>query len=237
MGLVPILSARGVRKTYRTGAVEVEALRGIDVEFGAGEMITVMGPSGNGKTTLMNCLSGLDDIDAGTVVIDGEDISAMSDARRTDHRAGRMGFIFQSFNLIGVLSAAENVELPLLLGGAKPKAARAQAHAMLARVGLDGRDQHRPAELSGGEQQRVAIARALVTEPAIIWADEPTGNLDSTTAAAVLDLLLEVHSSGQTLVIITHDADIGASGERLIEVRNGQIVHDGSPEHAHRVHG
>ena len=231
-----ILSARGVRKTYRTGAVEVEALRGIDIDLGAGEMVTVMGPSGNGKTTLMNCLSGLDDIDEGSVVIDGEDIAAMTDARRTDHRAGRMGFIFQSFNLIGVLSAAENVELPLLLSGAKPKAARGQAHEMLAKVGLDGRDRHRPAELSGGEQQRVAIARALVSEPAIIWADEPTGNLDSTTAGAVLDLLLEVHSSGQTLVIITHDADIGASGERLIEVRNGQITHDGSPDHAHTVH-
>ena len=211
---MPILSARGVRKIYRTGAVEFEALRGIDIDLGAGEMVTVMGPSGNGKTTLMNCLSGLDDIDAGTVFIDGEDISAMSDARRTDHRAGRMGFIFQSFNLIGVLSAVENVELPLLLGGSKPKAARSRAHDMLTRVGLDGRDKHRPAELSGGEQQRVAIARALVSEPAIIWADEPTGNLDSTTAGAVLDLLLEVHSSGQTLVIITHDADIGASGAR-----------------------
>lgn len=236
MSHVPILRASGVRKVYRTGAVEVEALRGIDVEFGAGEMITVMGPSGNGKTTLMNCLSGLDEIDAGTVEIDGEDITAMSDARRTDHRAGRMGFVFQSFNLIGVLSAAENVELPLLLAGARPKDARTRARDMLGRVGLGGRDKHRPAELSGGEQQRVAIARALVSEPAIIWADEPTGNLDSTTAAAVLDLLLEVHSSGQTLVIITHDADIGAAGERLIEVRNGQIVHDGDPEHAHRVH-
>jgi len=232
----PILSARGVRKVYRTGAVEVEALRGIDLDLGAGEMVTVMGPSGNGKTTLLNCLSGLDEIDAGSVVIDGEDIAAMSDARRTDHRAARMGFIFQSFNLIGVLSAAENVELPLLLAGARPKEARGRAHEMLTRVGLDGRDRHRPAELSGGEQQRVAIARALVSEPAIIWADEPTGNLDSTTATAVLDLLLEVHSAGQTLVIITHDADIGASGERLIEVRNGQLVYDGSPDHAHAVH-
>ncbi len=211
-------------------------MRGIDLDLGAGEMVTVMGPSGNGKTTLLNCLSGLDEIDAGSVVIDGEDIAAMSDARRTDHRAARMGFIFQSFNLIGVLSAAENVELPLLLAGARPKEARGRAHEMLTRVGLDGRDRHRPAELSGGEQQRVAIARALVSEPAIIWADEPTGNLDSTTATAVLDLLLEVHSAGQTLVIITHDADIGASGERLIEVRNGQLVYDGSPDHAHAVH-
>lgn len=211
-------------------------MRGIDLDLGAGEMVTVMGPSGNGKTTLLNCLSGLDEIDAGSVVIDGEDIAAMSDARRTDHRAARMGFIFQSFNLIGVLSAAENVELPLLLAGARPKEARGRAHEMLTRVGLDGRDRHRPAELSGGEQQRVAIARALVSEPAIIWADEPTGNLDSTTATAVLDLLLEVHSAGQTLVIITHDAGIGASGERLIEVRNGQLVYDGSPDHAHAVH-
>jgi len=225
----PLLQARGVRKTYRTGAVEVTALRGVDLDVDAGELVTVMGPSGNGKTTLLNCLSGLDDIDEGTILVDGEDIVTMTDARRTEHRARRMGFVFQSFNLIGVLSALENVELPLLLAGERPHDARDRAAAMLERVGLGGRGAHRPMELSGGEQQRVAIARALVAEPAIVWADEPTGNLDSHTAAEVLELLGEVHANGQALVIVTHDAGIGARGERLVLVRDGRIVHDGSP--------
>src|SRR5439155_14525200 len=151
----PILVAEGVRKTYRTGTVEVEALRGIDIVVARGEFLAVMGPSGNGKTTMLNCLSGLDDIDAGTVAVDGEDIHAMADARRTEHRARRMGFIFQSFNLIPVFTAIENVELPLLLVGARAHDARARAGAMLYRVGLTDRDDHRPTELSGGEQQRV----------------------------------------------------------------------------------
>ena len=227
--MAPILSARAVRKTYRTGTHEVEALRGVDLDVEPGEMVMVMGPSGNGKTTMLNCLSGLDDIDGGQVFVDGEDIHAMSDARRTTHRATRMGFIFQSFNLIPVFSAVENVELPLLTVSTPPKEARRRAHAMLDRVGLDGRAHHRPAELSGGEQQRVAIARALVAEPAIIWADEPTGNLDSQTASAVLTLLHEVHGAGQTLVVITHDAGIGASGDRLVQVRDGRITYDGAP--------
>ena len=225
----PILSARGVRKVYRTGSQEVEALRGVDLDIGAGEMVMVMGPSGNGKTTLLNCLSGLDDIDEGTVHVDGEEIHVMSDARRTEHRAERMGFVFQSFNLIPVFSAEENCELPLLVTGVKPKEARERAREILTRVGLAGRSDHKPAELSGGEQQRVAIARALVARPAILWADEPTGNLDSHTAEAVLELLLEVHAAGQTLVVVTHDRGIGASGTRLVEVRDGRIVHDGPP--------
>lgn len=225
----PLLTARDVDKTYRTGSVEVAALRDINLDLGRGELITIMGPSGNGKTTLLNCLSGLDDIDRGVIEIGGEDITAMSDARRTDHRARHMGFVFQGFNLIGVLSAAENVELPLLLAGVRAADARERAVDMLQRVGLSDREKHRPTELSGGEQQRVAIARALVSEPAIVWADEPTGNLDSHTADAVLDLLTEVHANGQTLVIVTHDSGIGARGERLILVRDGRIVHDGSP--------
>jgi putative ABC transport system ATP-binding protein len=225
----PILAARGVRKTYRTGNLAVEALRGIDLTVHPGEMLTVMGPSGNGKTTMLNCLSGLDDIDAGTVLVDGADIQTMADGRRTEHRASRMGFIFQSFNLIPVLTAVENVELPLLVTGAKAREARRRAEAMLDRVGLSQRLRNRPTELSGGEQQRVAIARALVTEPAIVWADEPTGNLDSETAAAVLELLAEVHAHGQTLVIVTHDATIGRSGTRLVMVRDGLITADGDP--------
>jgi putative ABC transport system ATP-binding protein len=225
-----ILTARAVRKVYRTGTQEVEALRGVDLDIAHGELITVMGPSGNGKTTLLNCLSGLDDIDDGTVTIDGVDIHRMSDAKRTAHRAARMGFIFQAFNLVPVLSARENVELPLLVNGVRPKAARNRAQAVLTRVGLGDRATHRPTELSGGEQQRVAIARALVTEPAIVWADEPTGNLDSQTAEAVLEVLHEAHRSGQTLVLVTHDRAIGAQGTRLVQVRDGRIVYDGSPE-------
>ena len=220
----PILSARGVTKTYRTGTVEVPALREVDLDVAAGELLTIMGPSGNGKTTLLNCLSGLDDIDAGTVHVDGADLFALTDARRTTLRATRMGFVFQSFNLVPVLSALENVELPLVVTGVPPAEARTRARAMLDRVALGDRAGHRPAELSGGQQQRVAIARALVTEPAIVWADEPTGNLDSTTAAAVLDLLLEVHAAGQTLVVVTHDPEIGAAGDRRIEVHDGRVV-------------
>ncbi len=225
----PILSARGVRKIYRTGSHDVEALRGVDLDIGAGELMMVMGPSGNGKTTLLNCLSGLDEIDEGTVHVDGEEIHSMADAKRTQHRAERMGFVFQSFNLIPVFSAIENVEIPLLVGGATAKVARVKARDMLDRVGLGDRGGHRPTELSGGEQQRVAIARALVSEPAIVWADEPTGNLDSHTAEAVLELLGEVHDAGQTLVIVTHDRSIGARGQRLVQVRDGSIAYDGPP--------
>jgi putative ABC transport system ATP-binding protein len=227
--MTTILSARDVTKTYRTGAQDVAALRGLDIDIARGELLTVMGPSGNGKTTLLNCLSGLDDIDGGTVHIDGVDIHALRDAERTAHRATRMGFIFQAFNLIPVLSARENVEMPLLVTGVRPREARRRADAMLARVGLAGRSGHRPAELSGGEQQRVAIARALVTEPAIVWADEPTGNLDSQTAGAVLEVLREAHAAGQTLVLVTHDRGIGASGTRLVRVHDGRVVYDGDP--------
>ena len=219
-----MLQARGVSKTYRTGAVEVAALRCVDLDVHTGEMVMIMGPSGHGKTTLLNCLSGLDDIDAGVVMIDGEDIQAMSDAKRTDHRARRMGFIFQSFNLIPVFSAAENVELPLLSIGTSGRKARRTARDMLQRVGLSDRADHRPNELSAGEQQRVAIARALVTQPAIVWADEPTGNLDSRTAGNVLELLHEVHAAGQALVVVTHDETIGASGDRLVHIEDGVIA-------------
>ena len=227
--MAPILVASGVRKVYRTGTVEVEALRGIDLTVGEGELVTVMGPSGHGKTTMLNCLSGLDDIDGGTVLLDGENLHAMSDARRTEQRATRMGFVFQSFNLIPVLSAAENVELPLLVTGTRSREARRRAEKMLDRVGLGDRVRNRPNELSGGEQQRVAIARALVGEPAIVWADEPTGNLDGETAKAVVRLLREVHRDGQTLVIVTHDPVVGAHGERLLRVTDGRITFDGTP--------
>src|SRR5262245_6380133 len=227
--MTSILSARAVRKVYRSGAQPVEALRGIDLDVAEGELVVVMGPSGNGKTTLLNCLSGLDDIDGGTVRVDGVDLHRLRDARRTAHRAARMGFVFQAFNLVPVLSARENVELALLVNGVGPRAARTRARAMLERVGLGDRAGHRPAELSGGEQQRVAIARALVAAPAIVWADEPTGNLDSQTAASVLEVLVEAHRAGQTLVLVTHDRSIGATGTRLVPVRDGRITYDGSP--------
>jgi putative ABC transport system ATP-binding protein len=215
-----------VSKAYRTGAETVVALKGIDLEVPRGQLVSVMGPSGSGKTTLLNCLSGLDDIDAGSVMIDGADITTMSDAARTRHRARSMGFIFQAFNLIPVFTAEENVELPLLLGGADAKAARQSARDTLERVGLGARFTHRPPELSGGEQQRVAVARALAGRPAIVWADEPTGNLDSETAGAVMDLLRELHQEGLTVLLVTHDEGIGATAERRVVVRDGSIVAD-----------
>jgi len=225
-GVQPLLVARGVRKTYRTGAESVDALRGVDLSVAPGEFVTVMGQSGSGKTTLLNCLSGLDDIDEGTVVIGGDDLHAMSDAKRTRHRASTMGFIFQAFNLIPVFTTVENVELPLLLAGTSPKDARRAAIETLERVGLGHRLRHHPTELSGGEQQRVTVARALAGRPKIVWADEPTGNLDSETAAQVMELLHELHREGLTLILVTHDQGIGASGQRRIVMRDGRIVLD-----------
>ncbi|MBA2609599.1 MAG: ABC transporter ATP-binding protein [Actinobacteria bacterium] len=223
----PIVDARGVTKVYRTGAVEVPALHTINLSIEPGEFVAVMGPSGCGKTTLLNCLSGLDDIDDGAVMVEGADIHKMKDGDRTEHRAGRMGFIFQSFNLIPVLTAVENVELPLLLTGVKSGVARERSLNFLDRVGLSHRPKHKPNELSGGEQQRVAVARALVSEPAIVWADEPTGNLDSTMAIAVLDLLQEVNDAGQTILVVTHDDGIAAKAQRLVRMADGHIVADG----------
>lgn len=220
----PIVVARGLTKTYRTGDIEVPALRGVDLDIRAGEFLAITGPSGNGKSTLLNCLSGLDDLDGGTVVVDGQDLAELSHRRRAAHRAARMGFVFQGFNLIGVLSARENVEIPLLTAGVDPAEARRRATTMLQRVGLDGRGEHRPAELSGGQQQRVAIARALVGDPAVIWADEPTGNLDSTTAASIVDLFGEVHAAGRTLVMVTHDPTVAATADRIVRVVDGRIA-------------
>ena len=223
----PMLVATGVRKIYRTGSVAVEALKTLDLEVDAGELVGVMGPSGSGKTTLLNCLSGLDDIDAGTVNVQGHDLFAMSDAKRTEHRARAMGFIFQSFNLIPVFTAVENVELPLLLTGVPLDEARERAVAMLQRVGLGHRVAHRPNELSGGEQQHVTIARALVARPAIVWADEPTGNLDSKMAVEVMNLLCELNEhDGQTIVLVTHDPGIGERTSRLIRMRDGRLADD-----------
>jgi putative ABC transport system ATP-binding protein len=222
-----LLVARQVRKVYRTGSIEVAALRDLDLTVHAGELVGVMGPSGSGKTTLLNCLSGLDDIEGGSVEVGGRDLFAMSDAERTAHRARSMGFVFQAFNLIPVFTAAENVELPLLLVGTPAAKARARAMEMLSRVGLEHRVAHRPAQLSGGEQQRVTIARALVARPAIVWADEPTGNLDSAMATAVMDLLCQLNrEEGQTIVLVTHDTAIGSRVPRLVRMRDGVLAED-----------
>ncbi len=221
-----ILRAESVRKVYRTGADEVVALHDLDLTVREGEFVAVMGPSGSGKTTLLNCLSGLDDIDAGQVWFDGQVLHEMSDLERTRQRAATMGFIFQAFNLIPVFSAAENVELPLLLSGRTTGEARRRAIETLARVGLGNRVDHRPMELSGGEQQRVAIARALASGPQLVWADEPTGALDSETATSVMELLHDLHRDGLTLVLVTHDPEVGNSAQRLVRMRDGAVVED-----------
>ena len=218
-----ILVASDVWKTYRTGPESVAALKGVSLSVARGEFVAVMGPSGSGKTTLLNCLSGLDDVDSGSVVVEGQDLHELSDAKRSRHRAMNMGFIFQAFNLIPVFTAAENVELPLLLAGATPADARRRSEETLERVGLGDRKNHRPNELSGGEQQRVTIARALAGRPAVVWADEPTGNLDTETAGTVMDLLTELNRQGLSLVLVTHDPIIGKRAERLVTMRDGSI--------------
>jgi putative ABC transport system ATP-binding protein len=225
----PIIQAIGVHKVYRNGKVEVPALRGVDLTIGRGEMVAIMGPSGCGKTTLLNTLSGLDDLSAGRVIIEGEALHDMSDKERTRYRAQRMGFVFQLFNLLPVLSAAENVELPLLVAGTRPSDARRAAREALELVGLSGEDHKRPAEMSGGQQQRVSIARALVNEPAIVWADEPTGSLDSETSSDVMSLLTRLNSEKeQTFVLVTHDPAVAAVADRLVRMRSGVVEDEGT---------
>ena len=222
-----IIQAAGVRKIYDTGKVKVDALRGIDLSILRGEMVAVMGPSGCGKTTLLNVLSGLDDLTGGQVVIDAAPIHTMSDRKRTRYRAEKMGFIFQSFNLLPVLSAVENVELPLLMAGVKPGNARRRAQEALALVGLTGEARKLPAEMSGGQQQRVTVARALANEPAIVWADEPTGALDSETSGEVMNLLCQLNKEkSQTFVLVTHDIAVGRRADRILRMADGEIVEE-----------
>lgn len=223
----PIIEAVDVVKIYDTGKVKVNALRGINVSIQPGEMVAIMGPSGCGKTTLLNCLSGLDVIDSGVVNVEGVNLAKMSDNARTEHRAKRMGFIFQFYNLLPVLSAVENVELPLLVSGVSAKESRRLAHEALETVGLTTWATHKPAELSGGQRQRVTIARALVNRPAIVWGDEPTGDLDSQNAAQIMDLLVSLNQAhGQTFVLVTHDSGIASRTKRIIYMQDGQIVSD-----------
>jgi putative ABC transport system ATP-binding protein len=225
-GAPSILVARGVSKAYRVGESEIAALRGVDLEVARGSFVSVVGPSGSGKTTLLHCLSGIDTIDSGTVEIEGEDLHRLPEAKRAAQRARLMGFVFQSLNLLPILSVLENVELPLILQRRPLKEARGTALLALERVGLSHRVGHRPGELSGGEQQRAAVARALAGSPAIVWADEPTGNLDSASAAALVDLLAELNAGGLTLMLVTHDAAVAARAERRISMRDGRIVED-----------
>ncbi len=221
----PIVEARGLWKRYHLGRVVVEALRGVDVTVRRGEIVAIMGPSGCGKTTLLHCLSGLDDVDAGVVILAGASLREMSDDRKAEFRARNIGFVFQSYNLLPVLSAVENVELPLLLAGARGREARRRALETLEAVGLADRSRHRPSELSGGQQQRVAVARALVGEPKLILADEPTGNLDSRASAEVLGFLQRsVREMGQTVVMVTHDPTAAAYADHVVFLDDGHVV-------------
>jgi putative ABC transport system ATP-binding protein len=225
-----IVQASGVQKIYHTGQVSVPALRGVDLSVRRGEMVAIMGPSGSGKTTLLNCLSGLDTADQGQIVIEGVSLPEMTDRERTSYRAKRMGFVFQFYNLLPVLNAVENVELPLLVSGVRLSEARKRAIEALDQVGLAQRANHRPAELSGGERQRTTIARALVNRPALVWADEPTGDLDSETANEIMDVIIDLNQEQQlTFILVTHDRAVGARCERIVRMRDG-LIDENKPE-------
>ncbi len=220
-----VIYVKDLHKTYDTGKVKVHALRGVNFAVNRGEMVAIMGPSGCGKTTLLNCLSGLDDVDQGEVVIEGVKLHDMSDNERTEYRARRMGFVFQLYNLLPVLTAAENVELPLLVSGVPASRSRARALEALGMVGLEEVADRIPAELSGGQRQRVTIARALVNQPAIVWADEPTGDLDSETTAEIMDLLCHLNKTNkQTFVLVTHSREVADRADRIVRMRDGLIV-------------
>ena len=222
-----IVAADGIHKSYDTGSVKVHALQGVDLHVRRGEMVAIMGPSGCGKTTLLNCLSGLDDIDAGKVLIDGVVLHEMPDDERSDYRACRMGFVFQLYNLLPVLNAVENVEMPLLISGVGATETRRRAMEMLDLMGLSDRAHHTPGQLSGGQRQRVTIARSLVNRPAIVWADEPTGDLDSETADDIIDLMVDLNrTDGQTFVLVTHALEIGQRAHRIVRTRDGRIEDD-----------
>jgi putative ABC transport system ATP-binding protein len=222
---IDLIQARALAKTYRLGQVDVAALRGVDVDVGAGEFIAITGPSGSGKSTLMHILGCLDTPTSGSYRLDGEDVSGLSGKRLAQVRNRKVGFVFQTFNLMPRLTVEENVALPLKYRGGVPRGERrTRALRLLERLGLGSRVGHRPDELSGGERQRVAIARALVGEPAILMADEPTGNLDSQSGAEVLRTFAELHAAGHTIVLVTHDPTVAARAERVIQMSDGRVV-------------
>ena len=222
-----IISMSEIRKVYSTGKVDVEALKGIDLVIHKGEFVAVVGPSGSGKSTLMNLLGCLDTPTSGTYLLAGEPVSGLSKDRLAEIRNRRVGFVFQNFNLLPQISAFENVEMPLLFGGVSPRERKRRAEELLDRVGLGHRMDHKPTELSGGQMQRVAIARALAMEPDILLADEPTGNLDSTSGTDIMSLFTDLWETGRTLVIITHDLALARRASRIVEIHDGRVTHDG----------
>ncbi len=214
-----------VWKIFGSGETEVVALRGLNVAIHRGEMLAIMGPSGCGKTTFLNCFSGLDEITRGSITLEGADLKSMDDNRRSDYRARRVGFVFQSYNLLPILTAVENVEMPLLITRVDGEAARARSTRILTELGLGDRLDRRPSELSGGQQQRVSLARALVGDPAIVWADEPTGNLDEAASHQVMRLLRELNKSHQqTMVVVTHDPNVAEQCDRTLRMEDGRFV-------------
>ena len=218
-----VIDLERVTKVYRTGSISVAALRGVSLSIAQGEYVAIIGPSGSGKSTLMHILGCLDTPTSGRYHLAGEDVSAMTETALAEVRNRRIGFVFQQFNLLASMTAWQNVELPLIYAGVGHGERKERAMAALGQVGLAGRVHHRPGELSGGQQQRVAVARALVTEPDLILADEPTGNLDSSSAADVMRLMGQLHESGRTLVLITHDSDVASAAGRVIGIRDGLL--------------
>jgi putative ABC transport system ATP-binding protein len=221
-----IIRMEDIRKIYDTGKVKVEALKGIDLEIGKGELVAIVGPSGSGKSTLMNLLGCLDTPTSGMYELGGQAVSGVTRDELAEIRNRRVGFVFQAFNLLPHISALENVELPLLFGGVKPAQRRARATELLERVGLGDRVDHKPTELSGGQMQRVAIARSLAMDPDIVLADEPTGNLDSTSGSDIMTIFTDLWKSGRTVVLITHDPALARRASRVVEIRDGRITAD-----------
>jgi putative ABC transport system ATP-binding protein len=224
-----IIRMSNIKKIYDTGKVKVEALKGIDLEIGKGEMVAIVGPSGSGKSTLMNLVGCLDTPSEGEYQLAGENVAGVTRDQLAEIRNRRVGFVFQNFNLLPHITALENVEMPLLFGGVRPKERRDRASEVLTRVGLGDRLDHKPTELSGGQMQRVAIARALAMNPDIILADEPTGNLDSSSGGDIMSLFTELWQQGRTLVIITHDPALARRASRIVEIRDGRITADHAP--------
>ncbi|MBK8461418.1 MAG: ABC transporter ATP-binding protein [Micropruina sp.] len=221
--MTALLDMRGVHKTYSTGAFDVAALRGVDLQVAAGEYLAIMGPSGSGKSTLMHIIGCLDVPTAGSYELDGVDVSAMTERQLAEVRNATIGFVFQQFNLLPSLTALRNVELPLIYAGVQRTERRERARAALTRVGLGDRVEHRPGELSGGQQQRVSVARALVTDPVVLLADEPTGNLDSESTDDMLGLFDDLHHQGRTIILITHERDVAARAQRVVTIRDGLL--------------
>ncbi|HEY3202114.1 MAG TPA: ABC transporter ATP-binding protein [Thermoanaerobaculia bacterium] len=222
-----MIDMQSIKKVYDTGKVKVEALKGIDLAVEPREFVAIVGPSGSGKSTLMNLIGCLDAPTAGRYRLGGEDVSKFSRDELADVRNRRVGFVFQGFNLLPQISAFENVELPLLFGGVPPRKRRERAEALLTRVGLGDRMEHKPTELSGGQMQRVAIARALAMQPDVVLADEPTGNLDSSAGGDIMQLFTELWEQGSTLVVITHDKSLARRANRIVEIHDGRIIRDG----------